>query len=77
MILAEVLRQLAPAECKCRRDDTEQDAYEDKNATETSNKHEQGLTHGKRPNDPSSATRRMRTLNCNRWSPAGFAAAHG
>jgi DNA-binding XRE family transcriptional regulator len=31
----------------------------------------------KRPNDPSSATRRTGRHDCNRDAPAGFAAAHG
>jgi hypothetical protein len=31
----------------------------------------------KRPNDPSSATRRTGRNDCNRDAPAGFAAAHG
>jgi hypothetical protein len=31
----------------------------------------------KRPNDPSSATRRTGGNDCNRDAPAGFAAAHG
>ena len=46
-------------------------------AEETQQGLDMGLTYVERPNDPSSATRPTRALDCNRGARAGFAAAHG